>query len=55
MLGAEEVTKVFDRPPRWLRPLIRAAVTEPVEALRRVSLRVDAGEIVGLSVPTGRA
>lgn len=53
MLQAEEVRKVYEPPPGWLRPLIRSAVRSPVEALRGVSMEVAGGEILGLIGPNG--
>ncbi len=48
LLVVEEVRKVYEPPPLWLRPFVRSAVREPVEALRAVSFDLGAGEIVGL-------
>jgi ABC-2 type transport system ATP-binding protein len=53
MLQVNAVSKVYEPPPTWLRPLVRAAVRDPVEALSGVSLRADRGEIVGLVGPNG--
>jgi ABC-2 type transport system ATP-binding protein len=53
MLDVRGVSKVYEPPPPWLRPLVKTAVSTPVHALRDVSLRVDRGEIVGLVGPNG--
>lgn len=48
MLRVEAVSKIYEPPPRWLRPLVRSAVRQPVQALRDISLEVRPGEVVGL-------
>lgn len=48
MLSVVGVSKTYEPPPRWLRPLVRSAVREPFEALRDISLEVRPGEVVGL-------
>jgi ABC-2 type transport system ATP-binding protein len=53
MLDVRGVSKVYQPPPVWLRPLVRTAVSSPVHALRDVSLQVDRGEILGLVGPNG--
>ena len=53
MLEVSDVTKVYEPPPRWLRPLVRTAVKSPVVALRGVSFEVNRGELVGLVGPNG--
>lgn len=53
MLRVDELVKTYAPPAPLLRPLIRVAASEPVPALRGVSLRVDPGEILGVVGPNG--
>jgi ABC-2 type transport system ATP-binding protein len=53
MLSIEGVSKTYLPPSRLLRPLIRAATNQPVEALHDVSTTVPPGRIVGLVGPNG--
>lgn len=53
MLRVDHVSKTYAPPSRWLRPLVRSAVKEPVHALRDVTLTVAQGEVVGLIGPNG--
>jgi ABC-2 type transport system ATP-binding protein len=47
-IEVDGVSKRFSRPLPWLRKLLRKQGAPVVEALRGVSLRVEAGEIFGL-------
>ena len=48
ILSVERVSKTYLPPPPYLRPLVRVAASEPIMALREVSLTVRAGDILGL-------
>lgn len=53
MLRVEAITKWYLPPPPLLRPLVRVASPSPVQALKKVTMQVDQGEVVGLVGPNG--
>ncbi len=53
LVVVEELTKVYDPSPVWMRFLLRSAISEPVVALERVSLSVPAGGITAIVGPNG--
>jgi ABC-2 type transport system ATP-binding protein len=53
MLEASSLSKRYEPPPGWLRPFIKTAARQPVDALRDVSLHANRGEVVGLVGPNG--
>ena len=53
MLRVHHLTKRFEPPPAWLRPIMRVAAKEPVQALEDVSFTAERGEVVGLVGPNG--
>jgi ABC-2 type transport system ATP-binding protein len=53
MLEVDRVWMRYELPPRFLRPLVRAAAKEPTLALRDVSFSTGTGEVVGLVGPNG--
>jgi ABC-2 type transport system ATP-binding protein len=53
ILEIDDVRKRYALPPALLRPLIRVASRQPVEALLGVSFHVSKGETVGLVGPNG--
>ncbi len=48
-----DLTKIYLPSPRWMRFLLRSAITWPVTALGGVSLAVNPGEICAIVGPNG--
>jgi ABC-2 type transport system ATP-binding protein len=53
VLRAEGLSKRYSPPSPWLRPLVRTATKNAVDALCDVSFTVGRGEILGLVGPNG--
>lgn len=49
----EGLTKLYEPTPRWMRPMARSHIKEPVLALDGIDLRVGAGEICAIVGPNG--
>ncbi len=49
----EHLSKIYYPSPFWLRFMLRSAISEPVQALRDVSLTLRAGEVCAIVGPNG--
>lgn len=48
MLTVDDVYRTYNPPTGLMKLLVRSAASEPIQALRGVTLNVDRGEVVGL-------
>jgi ABC-2 type transport system ATP-binding protein len=53
VIAVEQLTKVYEPSPIWLRFLLRTAITSPVTALDGISFQVTAGQICAVVGPNG--
>jgi ABC-2 type transport system ATP-binding protein len=53
IVEVNNVGKTYEPSPAWLKLLLRSSVSEPIHALKNVSLTVDGGRIVAVVGPNG--
>lgn len=53
IVNVEDLTKVYQPSPPWMKVLVRSNITQPVTALDGISFSVNAGEILAVVGPNG--
>lgn len=52
-IHVEGLSKTYDRPPIWMRALVRSSISEPVVALRDITFSVPEGRVLAVVGPNG--